>query len=72
MITATFSQRMQLSLPMHSLDVSYGMDSTVQHVHDKDKKVVGAAWTRNMRKTRSTTYSGLYGVSLDPWIRPAG
>jgi hypothetical protein len=67
MITALFSQRLQqLSLPMRPLDVSYGMDSTVVHVHDKDASVVGAAWLRNMRKTGSTTYSGLYGSQTLP------
>jgi hypothetical protein len=38
MITTLFSQRLQqLSLPMRPLDVSYGMDSTVVHVHDKGR-----------------------------------
>jgi hypothetical protein len=67
LVTALFSQRLkQLSLPMRSLDVSYGMDSRVVHVHDTDESVVGAAWLRNMRKTGSTTYSGLYGIRTLP------
>jgi hypothetical protein len=66
-ITALFSERLkQLSLPMRPLDVSYGMDSTVIHVHDRDGNVLGAAWLRNMIKTGSTTYSGLYGVATLP------
>ncbi|HEX6682368.1 MAG TPA: hypothetical protein VF062_06210 [Candidatus Limnocylindrales bacterium] len=66
-ITALFSERLkQLSLPMRSLDVSYGMDSKVIHVHGRDGKVLGAAWLRNMIKTGSTTYSGLYGVARLP------
>jgi len=75
MITALFSRRLQqLSLPMRPLDVSYGMDSSVVHVHDKDASVVGAAWLRNMRKTGTTTYSGLYGSqtlpgSIQPSVR---
>jgi len=67
LITASFSERLQqLSLPMRPLDVSYGMDSRVVHVHDASGAVAGAAWLRNMRKTGSTTYSGLYGPHLLP------
>jgi len=66
-VTALFSERLkQLSLPMRPLDVSYGMDSKVIHVHDRDGHVLGTAWLRNMIKTGSTTYSGLYGVALVP------
>jgi hypothetical protein len=74
-ITALFSLRLQqLSLPMRPLDVSHGMDSTVVHVYDRDGGMVGAAWLRNMRKTRTTTYSGLYGSrtlpgSIQPSVR---
>lgn len=66
-VTALFSERLkQLSLPMRPLDVSYGMDSKVIHVHDRHGNVLGAAWLRNMIKTGSTTYSGLYGVATLP------
>ena len=66
-ITALFSERLkQLSLPMRPLDVSYGMDSKVIHVHDRHGGVLGAAWLRNMIKTGTTTYSGLYGVARLP------
>lgn len=67
LIVALFSRRLQqLALPLHPLDVSYGMDSNVVHVHDRDGRVTGAAWLRNMRKTGATTYSGLYGTQLLP------
>ncbi len=66
-ITALWSRRLQqLSLPMRPLDVSYGMDSSVVHVHDSEGDVAGAAWLRSMRKTGDTTYSGLYGTTLLP------
>jgi hypothetical protein len=67
LITALFSRRLQqLSLPLRPLDVSYGMDSSVVHVHDAQGTVLGAAWLRNMRRTGTTTYSGLYGVRRLP------
>jgi hypothetical protein len=72
-VTALFSQRLrQLTLPMDPLDVSYGMDSTVVHVLDAQGAVAGAAWLRNMRKTGTTTYSGLYGsVTLPGSAQPS-
>ncbi|MFG2045438.1 hypothetical protein [Dactylosporangium sp. NPDC048998] len=67
LLSALLSKRLQqLSLPLRPLDVSYGMDSTVVHVHDKDRAVIGAAWLRNLRKTGLTTYSGLYGIHTLP------
>jgi hypothetical protein len=67
LLVAMWSQRLQqLSLPMRPLDVSFGMESQVVHVHDKYEAVVGAAWLRTMRKTGATTYSGLYGISTLP------
>jgi len=67
LLTAMWSERLQqLSLPMRPLDVSFGMDSRVVHLHGPDDAVVGAAWLRTMRKTGTTTYSGLYGVSELP------
>jgi hypothetical protein len=67
LIAATLSERLeQLSLPMRPLDVSFGMDSTVVHIHDATGGVAGAAWLRTMRKTGRITYSGLYGVTLLP------
>ncbi|MGX7681661.1 hypothetical protein ACSMXN_22480 [Jatrophihabitans sp. DSM 45814] len=66
-IVALWSQRLQqLSLPMRPLDVSYGMDSTVVHLHDQADTVVGSAWLRTMRKTGLTTYSGQYGTATLP------
>ncbi|MGH8968511.1 MAG: hypothetical protein ACRDV1_01040 [Actinomycetes bacterium] len=66
-IAAMWSQRLQqLSLPMRPLDVSFGMDSSVVHLHDRDGEVVGAAWLRTMRKTGATIYSGLYGTATLP------
>ncbi|MDP9102238.1 MAG: hypothetical protein M3N21_08855 [Actinomycetota bacterium] len=67
LITALFSHRLQqLSLPMRPLDVSFGMDSEVIHVHDSTGALVGAAWQRTMRKTGDHTYSGLYGAVTLP------
>jgi hypothetical protein len=67
LITAMWSQRLQqLSLPMRPLDVSFGMDSEVVHVHDGDDRIVGSAWLRTMRKTGATAYSGLYGTVVLP------
>jgi hypothetical protein len=66
-ITALWSHRLQqLSLPMRPLDVSFGMDSTVVHIHDRDGTVAAAAWLRTMRKTGETTYSGQYGTATLP------
>ncbi|MEJ7794010.1 MAG: hypothetical protein WKF50_00515 [Nocardioides sp.] len=66
-IAAMWSQRLQqLSLPMRPLDVSFGMDSEVVHLHDAVGEVVGAAWQRTMRKTGATVYSGLYGTTTLP------
>jgi hypothetical protein len=66
-ITALWSHRLQqLSLPMRPLDASFGMDSSVLHIHDSSDAVVGAAWLRTMRKTSETTYSGMYGTVTLP------
>jgi hypothetical protein len=66
-VTALWSERLrQLSLPMRPLDVSFGMDSQVVHVHDANGDHAGSAWLRTMRKTGSTTYSGLYGTTTLP------
>jgi hypothetical protein len=66
-ITALWSERLgQLSLPMRPLDVSFGMDSRVVHVRASNDDHIGSAWLRTMRKTGSTTYSGLYGTATLP------
>ena len=51
---------------MRPLDVSFGMDSSVVHIHDHDDAVVSSAWLRTMHKTQETTYSGEYGVATLP------
>jgi len=67
LITALLSERLQQAcLPMHPLDASHGMTSEVVHLHDSGGHVVGAAWLRNMVKTGTVTYSGLYGVNSLP------
>ncbi|GIH02198.1 hypothetical protein Rhe02_02650 [Rhizocola hellebori] len=67
LITAMLSERLQQAcLPMHPLDVSHGMSSEVVHIHDAAGGVAGAAWLRNMVKTGTVTYSGLYGVQSLP------
>lgn len=66
-IAALWSRRLQqLTLPMHPLDVSLGMDSSVVHIHDQRDAVVGSAWLRTTRKTGATTYSGQYGTATLP------
>jgi len=66
-ISALWSHRLQqLSLPMRPLDVSFGMDSSVVHIHDADGAVSASAWLRTMRKTGETTYSGQYGTATLP------
>jgi len=66
-ITALWSHRLQqLSLPMRPLDVTFGMDSKVVHIHDQNDAVAASAWIRTMRKTGETTYSGQYGVVTRP------
>ena len=66
-IVALWSQRLQQSsLPMRPLDVSYGMDSAVVHLHDHADTVVGSAWLRTMRKSGATTYSSQYGTARLP------
>jgi hypothetical protein len=66
-IAALWSHRLQqLSLPMRPLDVSFGMDSSVVHIHDAGGAVVASAWLRTMRKTGETTYSGQYGTTTLP------
>jgi hypothetical protein len=67
LLVALWSNRLQqLSLPLHPLDVSFGMDSSVVHVLDGAGQHAGSAWLRTMRKTGATTYSGLYGVATLP------
>ncbi|WP_344685325.1 hypothetical protein [Saccharopolyspora taberi] len=67
LLTALWSNRLQqLSLPMHPLDASFGMDSAVVQIHDADDRVAGAAWLRTMRKTGRTIYSGFYGTATLP------
>jgi hypothetical protein len=66
-ITALWARRLQqLSLPMHPLDFSFGMNSTVVHIHDRDDRVVSSAWLRTMRKTGDASYSGQYGITTLP------
>jgi hypothetical protein len=66
-ISAMWSHRLQqLSLPLRPLDVSFGMDSSVVHIHGAVGEVVGSAWLRTMRKTGETTYSGQYDTVTLP------
>jgi hypothetical protein len=67
LVTALWCQRLQqFSLPMRPLDASFGMDSTVVHIHDRHGAVAGAAWLRTVRKTGSVAYSGQYGTVTLP------
>ena len=72
-ITALWSQRLnQLNLPMHPLDVSWGMDSRVVHIHDHSGAVSSSAWLRTNRETGVTIYSGQYGtVTLPGGTQPS-
>ncbi len=56
----------QLALPMRPLDVAHGMDSDVTPVRDHDGVQVASAWTRTLRESGRTVFSGAYSARRLP------
>ncbi|HIZ98558.1 MAG TPA: hypothetical protein H9805_08265 [Candidatus Janibacter merdipullorum] len=56
----------QLALPMRPLDVAHGMDSVVTPILDARGDQVAAAWTRALRATGRTVFSGAYSTRTLP------
>lgn len=56
----------QLALPMRPLDVAHGMDSQVTPVRNRDGLHVASAWTRTLRASGRTVFSGAYSVRTLP------
>lgn len=67
LITRLFGRRVgQLALPVSPLDVSRGIDSTVQVFRDDNGRHLGAAWLRRLRHSDTWVFSGLYRAGLLP------
>lgn len=56
----------QLALPMRPLDVAHGMDSDVTPVRDHAGVQVASAWTRTLRGSGRTVFSGAYSARRLP------
>ena len=56
----------QLALPMRPLDVAHGMDSVVTPILDGRGEQVAAAWSRALRATGRTVFSGAYSTRTLP------
>ena len=56
----------QLALPMRPLDVAHGMDSVVTPILDAHGDQVAAAWTRALRSSGRTVFSGAYSTRTLP------
>lgn len=56
----------QLALPMRPLDVAHGMDSDVTPVRNHDGVHVASAWTRTLRESGRTVFSGAYSARTLP------
>lgn len=56
----------QLALPMRPLDVAHGMDSAITPILDRGHAQVAAAWTRTLRGSGRTVFSGAYSVRTLP------
>lgn len=66
-VTRFFGRRIgQLALPVSPLEVSRGIDSTVQVFRDELGSHLGAAWLRHLRHTNTWVFSGLYRRGLLP------
>lgn len=62
----------QLALPMRPLDAARGIDGVVTPVRDRDGKHVASAWTRTLRGSGRTVFSGAYSArSLPGADRPS-
>lgn len=56
----------QLALPMNPLDVAHGMSSQVTPIRDHRGVQVAAAWTRTLRGSGRTAFSGAYSTRTLP------
>lgn len=56
----------QLALPMRPLDVAHGMSSQVTPIRDHRGVQVAAAWTRTLRGSGRTAFSGAYSTRTLP------
>lgn len=66
-ISRLFGQRVeQLALPMRPLDVAQGMDSRVTRILDAGGTQVAAAWSRGLRGSGRTVFSGAYSAATLP------
>lgn len=67
LISRWWSRRVeQLALPMRPLDVAHGMDSSVTPVRDQEGVHVASAWTRTLRASGRTVFSGAYSSRTLP------
>lgn len=77
LITRLWSQRLQqLSLPLAVSGTPLTIDSKAVHLHDATGAVTATAWTRTIRQTGATAYSGQYDTvtlpgSTQPSVRVA-
>jgi hypothetical protein len=66
-VSRVFGRRVeQLALPMRPLDVAHGMDSRVTPIRDADGTQVAAAWSRGLRASGRTVFSGAYSARTVP------
>ncbi len=66
-IGALYGRRLdQLALPVHPIDVAYGMDSSVVPILGPDGNQRSAGWLRTLRSTGGYVFSGCYDVRWLP------
>jgi hypothetical protein len=66
-VSRLFGRRVeQLALPMRPLDVAHGMDSRVTPIRDGRGRQVAAAWSRGLRGSGRTVFSGAYSARTLP------
>jgi hypothetical protein len=66
-VSRLFGRRVeQLALPMRPLEVAHGMDSRVTPIRDRDGVQVAAAWSRGLRGSGRTVFSGAYSARTLP------
>jgi hypothetical protein len=66
-VSRLFGRRVeQLALPMRPLDVAQGMDSRVTPIRDERGRQVAAAWSRGLRGSGRTVFSGAYSAAALP------
>ncbi|SKB03921.1 hypothetical protein SAMN06295964_0381 [Aeromicrobium choanae] len=67
MVSRLWGRRVeQLALPMRPLDVAHGMDSRVTPVRNHDGVQIASAWTRTLRESGRTVFSGAYSARTLP------